>query len=165
MANISEEPLEASMLSTVHGCAGEGLQFLGIDSANPEPKSVVEAIDAFVYQWQKGHRQLPPSVEVDDVPYVLGSLWGEQVVDRFGWEWAMMTLHDQDESRAPGVVSPDRALVIYPIHFVAGCLQDEQVDATIALSFNMLEAGRIGDLKPREYFNLMEGVQRIVPRE
>jgi hypothetical protein len=61
-------------------------------------------------------------------------------------------------------VSLDRSLVVYPIHFITGALEDSRVDATIALAFNMLEAGTVGKQKPKGYLNLMTGVHRIVPR-
>lgn len=165
MARMSEEPLEPGMLSVIRDCAGEGFTFLGIDRATAEAKGVVEAIDAYVRQWQSGQRRLPPSVDPDDVPYTLGSLWGEQVIGRFGWAWAMVTLHEQDDARAPAVVSPDRAWAIYPIHFLADCLQDETMAAPIALSFNLLDAGAVGDAEPGGYLNLMETAKRIASRE
>lgn len=55
-------------------------------------------------------------------------------------------------------------LAVYPIHFLMGALKDAGADVTIALSYNMLEAGKVGKLKPKGYFNLMGGVRRIVPR-
>ncbi len=129
-----------------------------------DPLTVIQAIDAFVDAWQLGQDPLAEQFDPEDAPYALGSLWGEQLVRRFGWEWAMITFHDDEDSVAPGVVSPDRGLAVYPIHFLIDCLEDPDVDCTVALAFNMLEAGKIGDMPPQGYFNLMEGVHRIVPK-
>ncbi len=96
---------------------------------------------------------------------VLGGLWGERVVKQFGWHWAKVTFHDYGDSVAFGVVSPVCSLAIYPIEFLVGCLGDSTVDATIALSFNMLLAGTVQKMPAKGYFNLMEGVHRIVPRD
>jgi hypothetical protein len=163
MANVTEEPLAASTANALIGSNQQGLQVLGLDDT-ADPQTVIDAIDSFVDAWQQGKR--PPTEEIDpeDAPYALGSLWGQQLVRQFGWQWAMITFHDHRNSKAPGVLSPDRSLAVYPIHFLVGCLQDPGVDCTVALSFNILAAGKVGKLKPKEYANLMEGVHRIVPR-
>lgn len=165
MANITEEPIEMETMAGIHGCAAEGLELLGIVAKAGDPKAVVAAIDAFVYAWQKGQRPPAEKLDPDAAPLILGSLWGEQLVRRFGWEWAMITFHDHEDAKTPGVLSPDRSLAVYPIHFLTGCFEDPQVDATIALAYNMLDAGATDGLEPGEYFNLMDGVQRIVPRD
>ena len=76
---------------------------------------------AFVYAWQKGKRPPKKKLDPDDAPYMMGSLWGEQLVKRFGWGWRMITFHDHGDSVAPGVCAPDRLLLVYPIHFLMGC--------------------------------------------
>src|SRR4051812_14068522 len=131
----NENRLPADMLSNIRGCATDGIKLLGTGAKASDPKAVVEAIDAFVCRWQKGKRPSASALDPEDAPLVCGSLWGEQLVKRFGWEWAMITF--SNGSRAPAVVSKDRSLAVYPIHFLLGCFQDAGVDATIALSFNM----------------------------
>jgi hypothetical protein len=163
MTKITEKPMSADTASSLTGASRDGLAVLGLDAA-AEPKAVIEAVDQFVFDWQDGKRPPPDKLDPEDAPFALGSLWGEQLVRRFGWEWAMVTFHDHGNSVAPGVLSPDRALAVYPIHFLMGALKDAGVDVTIALSYNMLEAGNVGKLKPKGYFNLMDGVRRIVPR-
>src|SRR5262249_32117272 len=152
-----------STASALEGSNRQGLSVLRLTEA-ADPKTVVDAIDAFVYAWQKGKRPAPKVLDPEDAPYALGGLWGHQLVRRFAWEWAMVTFHEHNDSVAPGVLSPDRALAVYPIHFLMGAMKNPGVDATIALSFNILEAGKASSAKPRRYFNLMEGVRRIVPR-
>lgn len=164
MARISEQPLRGKALAGIQNCAQEAMKLLAV-SAKSSPAAVVEAIDAFVYRWQKGERPSAKILPSNDAPLILGSLWGQQLAARFGWEWAMVTFHEHGDSVAPGVLSPDRSVGVYPVHFLMGCLQDAGVDATISLSFNMLEAGSVTGLPAGEYFNLMDGVQRIVPRD
>ena len=164
MENVSEGPLDKSTASLIQACAKDGIALLGLSKKAGEPAAVVEAIDAFVYAWQKGKRPPKKKLDPDDAPYMMGSLWGEQLVKRFGWEWRMITFHDHGDSVAPGVCAPDRSLVVYPIHFLMGCFQDPDVDATVALSFNMLDAGGITGVPSKGYANLMDGVHRIVPR-
>jgi hypothetical protein len=163
MAKITEERLPRSTAKALKGAVGDGLAILKLD-ATANPQTVIEAIDAFVDAWQEGRRPPKKVLDPEDAPYALGSLWGEQLVRQFGWEWAMITFHDHGDSIAPGVLSPDRSLAVYPIHFLLGCLQDSGVDCTVALSFNMLVAGNVGKLKPKEYINLMDSVHRIIPK-
>jgi hypothetical protein len=163
LARITEKPLSAETVALLPSAGRQGLAAVGLDAA-AEPKAVIEAVDQFVFDWQEGKRPPADKLDAEDAPFALGSLWGEQLVRRFGWEWALMTFHDHGNSVASGVVSPDRALAVYPIHFLMGAMKDAGVDVTIALSYNMLEAGKLGKLHAREYVNLMDVVQRIVPR-
>src|SRR5262245_22757084 len=153
MAKMSDEPLSDETMASIRGCANDALKVLGPKYASAEPATVVEAVDKFAYRWQKGKR---PSTEVvedtEQARLIFGSLWGEQLCKRFGWEWAQVNFGD--ESVAFGVVSPERSLVIYPLDFMLGCMQDPGVDVTVALSFNMLVAGRVPKMKRRSYTNV-----------
>jgi hypothetical protein len=161
----SEKPLSADTAKMIAGSANDALKMLGLDDSAP-PGVVIEALDAFVDAVQHGERTLPEGVEAEDLPYSCGSLWGQQLVRQFNWEWATVTFHQHKDTQAPGVLSPDRKLAIYPIHFLIGCFRDRGVDCTMALSFNMLMAGKMSDLdvSDRSYANLMDRVGRIVPR-
>jgi hypothetical protein len=164
LERISEQPLGASVAGALAGSNQEGMRLLGISDPNAKPGMVVEAIDAFVYDWQKGRRPRDISIKPDDVPFALGSLWGEQMIRQFGWQWVKVAFLDRKNLVAHAVVSHDRSLVIYPFHFLMGCLSDSNVDATIMLSFNMLLANKTGVGEPYAYLNVMECVHRIVPR-
>jgi hypothetical protein len=159
----SEEPLDPSIFSSLEGSAEDGAALVGV-STSDDPDSIVAAVDQFVFAWQGGKRPPKNVIDPEDAPYALGSLWGQQLVRKFGWDWKMITFHEHRDSTAPGVLSQDRSLAIYPIHFVIGCLQDPNVDATIELSYNMLKAGDTGEVDAGEYFNYMDAVHRIVPR-
>lgn len=63
------------------------------------------------------------------------------------------------------VVSPDRSLIIYPLSFVAQCLEDPDTDCTILLSYNMLDAGNISGMPANGYLSVMDGVHRLVPKQ
>ena len=81
------------------------------------------------------------------------------------WQWASVTFHDFEGSQAAGVFSPDRALAIYPFHFVYGCMENG-APVTILLSYNMLVDGtRIPALPKRGYENVMDNVRHVVPRD
>ena len=164
--NVTEEPIPENLLRNIKGCAKDALKVLGSKFAKADAATVVAGIDDFAYRWQKGDRPSTKVVEDgEEAHLIFGSLWGEQIVKQFGWEWAKVTFHDYDDSVAFGVFSPDRSLAIYPLEFMLGCLQDPDVDVTVALSFNMLQAGKVPKMKKKSYTNVMEGVNRLVPRD
>jgi hypothetical protein len=164
MAKMSDAPLNDETMGSIRGCANDALQVLGPKYATADPVTVVEAVDKFAHRWQKGKRPSTDVVEdTEQARLIFGSLWGEQLVKQFGWEWRQVNF--SDGSVAFGVVSPDRSLVIYPLDFMLGCMQDPGVDVTVALSFNMLLAGSVPAMKRRSYTNVMEGVHQIVPRD
>lgn len=162
MKSHSESELSNEMPEQIKDSAVEALSMLGLDE-QADSQTVIAAVDQFVYEWQCGKRP-PIPCEAEDLPYTLGSLWGEQMVRQFGWEWKKITFHEHGDTWAPGVVSPDRSMAIYPIHFIIGCMNDSSVDATILLSFNMLKEHEPGNSKRGAYDNVMEQVFRIVPR-
>ncbi len=160
--NISENPIDAGMLGNIEGCAADAAAMLGLD-VNTSEEELVEAVDDFVHAWQKGQR--PKVDEDDDLSLTMGSLWGQQLVRKLGWQWAGVTFHDQDDSKAVGVFSPDRSLAIYPFHFVYGCMENDAT-VTIMLSYDMLVDGtKIPSLPSNGYENVMENVHHLVPRD
>lgn len=163
MARMTDEPLSEETMDSIRGCAGDALAVVGLEATLP-PVKLVEAADKFAYRWQKGKRPSADLVEdTEQARLFFGSLWGEQLCRQFGWEWRKIVFGDG--SVAFGVVSPDRSLAIYPLDFMLGCMQHAGVDVTVALSFDMLLAGRVPKMKRRSYTNVMEGVHRIVPRD
>ncbi len=162
-ATGDESPDDETM-DSIQGCASDALTLLGAHLEGAEPAAVVAAVDDFAHRWQKGDR--PPSDEIKDTEQarlLLGSLWGEQLLRRFGWRWARVSF--SDDSFAFGVVSPDSSLAVYPFDFLLGCLANPGVDVTVALSFNMLLSGGVPAMPPRSYTDVMAGVHRIVPRD
>jgi len=158
----SESDLVGEMPQQIKDSALEALSMLRLDE-HTEPQAIMAVIDQFVYDWQCGQRP-PIPCEAEDLPYTLGSLWGEQLTRQFGWEWKTITFHEHGDTQAPGVVSPDRSLVVYPIHFIIGCMANPSIDATILLSFKMLAESTAKESSEGRYANLMEQVFRIVPR-
>jgi hypothetical protein len=147
--NITEEPMPAEIKDTIRGCAEDALKVLGASFDTADPSAIVEAIDVFAYRWQKGDRPATDVVEDgEQARLIFGSLWGEQIVKQFGWQWAKVTFHDYDDSFAFGVFSPDRSLAVYPLEFMLGCLQNPNVDVTVMLAFNMLLGGNVPKMRP-----------------
>jgi hypothetical protein len=164
MARISDEPVPHETLSSIRGCAVDALGLLGRKFASADPATVIKAIDTFAYRWQKGLRPSSDVIsDLEEARLLFGSLWGEQLVKQFGWEWVQVNFHDG--SFAYGVVSRDRSLATFPLEFMLGCLQDPGVDVTVELAFNLLLSGEVPRMPRRSYTNVMEGVRRVVPRD
>ncbi len=161
--NITEEAIDSETLDPILGCANDAAQMLGIDLEKLSPKEIVALVDNCVLNIQKG--EAPEIHEEDDPSLTLGSLWGQQMVNELCWEWSSVTFHDHDDTKAVGVFSKDRALAIYPFHFVHGCLENNAT-VTILLAFNMLiEGTRIPELPAGGFENVMDNVSHIVPGE
>jgi hypothetical protein len=163
MKTHSEQSFPESTAAALREEIDAGSRLLCL-SPNDDPAKIVAAVDAFVFDWQCGDHPSESVLDAEDAPFRMGAVWGEQLGRAFGWEWAMVTFHEHGNSTAPAVLSPDRSLAVYPIHVIMGCLQDPTVDTTILLAFNMLKGDTVGDTTPGSYFNLMDGVHRIIPR-
>lgn len=164
MPKISAGPIPEETLASIRGCVADALAVLGREFASADPAAVVEAVNEFAYRWQKGRR--PPAdvvADLEEARLLFGSLWGEQLVKQFGWDWVQVSF--PDGSSAYGVVSRDRSLAVYPLEFLLGCFQDPGVNMTVALAFNLLVAGGVPRMPRRSYTNVMDGVHRIVPRD
>ena len=169
---IIEVPIDAETLDALREAAEEAAGMLGLYAAALDPAEIVRAVDDFVYSLQKERGaeasakpelQDPESEESESAAAVLGSLWGQQLVREFGWEWANVTFADYDDAHVVGVFSPDRSLAIYPLLFVFACLENG-ADVTIQLAFELLkDRSRIPELPPGGYENVMDHVHRIVP--
>jgi len=164
MAKILERPLDNHTLALVKSSSREALKLLGVADKIESPADVVDAIDACVVSWQRQQRAPIPSLTPADGPRLLGSLWGDQLVKRFAWLWVMIAPADGVTPAMPAVVPPDRSLAVFPVQFVAFCIQNPKADCTIALAFKLIEQRKIGKLKPRQYLRLMDGVKRVAPR-
>lgn len=129
-------------------------------SAQDEPAAIIRSVDEYVFSMQQG--EVSPADEDADIN--LSCVWGQQLVRELNWEWANLVHHDHGDASAIGVVSPNRALAIYPLNFISGCL-NHGVPVTILLAFNMLVApSRIPSIAPNSYENLMGMVHHIIPR-
>ncbi len=158
--SFSERPLTFEIESAIPGAAKEGAQLLGV-SMEVMPSQIINAIDAFVLDPPKaGFLKKVDNWNERAMP--LGALWGIQMLRRFSWEWTMIVQHEHDDSIAIAVTDKSRSMVIYPFHYVFGCLENKIVP-TIALSFNMIEANSLPEFEPNSYENLMDGIQHVVP--
>jgi hypothetical protein len=159
---ITENSVDAELLGNISACGGDSVSLLGSDIMQKSPADIINAIDSFVFNWQKGVR--PPIHPDDDLSLILGSLWGEQLVESLGWQWTSVTFHDHGDSQAVGVVTPDRSIAIYPFHFIYGCMENN-APVTIMLSYNMLiDGAKIPEFPAAGFLNLMEQVHHIIPR-
>jgi hypothetical protein len=100
--------------------------------------------------------------ELIDVSWAVGSLLGDQFVDRLGWAWALVGSGDAAKF---GIVSADAALSLYPSFFIRDCIEDPNRDFTAWLIFNMVAADRFSDTESGSCLDLSKHVVRIVPRE
>ncbi len=162
--NITEKPLAQDSLDSIVQCADEAARALklGDDWEQLPAAKIVAAIDQCIFGLQNG-KPFEFS-DADDATLTLGSLWGQQLIRQLGWQWSSVVFHDHDDAFAVGVFSKDRALAIYPFHFLFGCLENN-AEVTVELAFNMLVDGtRIPKLPANGFENVMDNVHHVVPR-
>ena len=162
--STTEEPVAESIASSIHGAAAEGAEIVGVDP-NADATTKIEAINNFLTPKKAGWfgKKTDPNVDNwTDRSLPIGCLWGETMVQHFGWTWANLIQHDHDDFKAIAVVNDDRSLAIFPWHYCFGCLEND-VHPTVLLAFKMLGAEKIPKQDPRGFANLMDGVQHIVP--
>lgn len=153
-----EHPLPANMRKEIKEHVADASLMLRVDVETHTPAAIVGAIDVFLCRWQEGER--PELNENDDLSLMLGSLWGEQLIEALGWQWASVILPDRGNAVAVGVFSRDRALALYPFHVVRACV-DKGAPVAVRLAFNMLlEGTRFHAMPARGYRNVMEMLGR-----
>lgn len=162
MITHSESPVDPKRQALVLAALEDGVKPAGLASSSQSPVEIVHAVDDYVFQWQQGRLAKGKQMDLEDAPFGLGTLWGQQLVRAFEWHWGTITFHAHQDSHALCVISKDASLIVAPIHYVMGCLKNRGVDVCIELAFNMLKAGKVRGPKPGDYMNLMEGVRHIV---
>lgn len=163
---IQERPLTPEELQEFADYTVRALTNLGLAGAEPTPEAAVQAVEDFVERWQAERRHplkklFARGPDTVDVALGLGSVWGNQLVRRFGWEWVCLQESGQE---LYAVVDPDRTVAVYATYFIKACLDNPQMDCTVMLAFNMIAAEKIAGLPGQGYENLMQGVHRIIPK-
>ena len=118
MSEVQERPLTEQEKSGFKAVADQALNNLGVSNPVTPPETVLQAVETFVDRWQDERRnplksllkKRGPAPDTVDVALGLGAVWGDVLVRRFGWEWTCVVTEGKEWY---GVVSPDRALVIY----------------------------------------------------
>jgi hypothetical protein len=159
---ISEQQLDKSSLRNIIGAAKEGADLLKIDVKSSSDLDIIDAIDLYVSKIQD--EEISKEIDIwTDISIPLGCLWAEVLTEKLGWEWGNVTFHEHDDTKAYGIFSKDRALAIYPFHFIFGCIENK-APVTITLSYRMLiDGASIPRLPPMGYENVMDNVHHIIP--
>jgi hypothetical protein len=156
VGSISEKPVSPDTRLSIKKCAKSAGQLLGIEPRSSTPSIIASTIDEFVIRWQKGNRPADSVLSPEDAPLIIGSLWGEALVSRFKWDWAMLTFHDYNDALAPAVVAADRSLVIYPLDYLHGCFVDPGIEVAVLKAYNLLKAGSTSEAQAGDFCNLMD---------
>lgn len=166
MPQIQERALYTREQTEFRECFTHGMDLLTEVIDRDGPEAIVQAVENYVERWRRQKpsflgQLLGKKPNVVQTALALGTIWGNQLVKRFGWQWTCLQRKGID---CYCVASPDRALIVYPTYFIKECLDYPTADCTVMLAFNMLAAGSIPKFPERGYENLMAGVRRIVPK-
>ena len=122
-------------------------------------KDIIASVDEAIRTIQSRAENYEASW-LHQLAYMVGSIWGDQIVKTFAWEWAYI---ETEESGSFGVVSKDRSLAIYPFGFSEVCFKTPNADVTVELAFNMLQGNSIPNQAPGSYTNIMAHISHVVP--
>ncbi len=155
--DCSERPVTEAILTNLRGCAAEAAGMLGRRGGGGRHAGRAGGGGRRVRRPVAARRPARPGVAADDVPFLLGSLWGEAIVAALGWAWAQVVFNRHTDTVAAAVVSPDRSLAVFPIHLVLGAAWTGRAStARIARAFDRLAAGAVGGFTPGGYANVMD---------
>ena len=143
----TDSPLPPDLQAELKDYIARGYKYLKLKQGCPA-KKVQEAIFAAIEEVYHGKKKLSKKA-VENVGADLGCVWGQTLVDEFGWEWCMADLRGDV---FVAVVSPNRAFATQPLGFLQDQLQKrypEDIDSLIA--FNMIAAGKYSKGKAKDY--------------
>ena len=152
MSDFIERPLGADLRREINELAAAARDLLGLGATGGSPKDVVAAINqSLATSGWLAHTGL----EADEAAIALGSLWGEQCIRAFKWEWVALTEPDADDEDDAhvAVVPSDRRFVIFPTYFIRTLLEPG-ADVTALLIFNMIAAGNTPHAEAGAYLEL-----------
>jgi hypothetical protein len=138
--------LSATERAEADAAAGSGLNLLKV-RADTRPEKVVEAIYEYLESLRSGRRKTP--TDAAGAASRLGYAYGLQLERALGWSWGVVSLPDRQ--LLFGVVSPDAALVAYPLHSLYGQVLQPSRPNTTLLVFNMLTSGNTPAAAPGAY--------------
>lgn len=154
ITGIKERPLPPNIRQEIKQHMADAALLLRVEPEEDTPGAIVGAIDVFLNKWQAGER--PELDEGDDLAFWLGSLWGQQLVEALGWQWAVLTI---PRKRKPAVVigvsPPDRTTVLYPFHAIHECLDGGRVPVRRIFAM-LMEGATLRNLPPGGYRNVMD---------
>ena len=158
---LLERELTESELKHMRTHSNNGRDLLSLSSQSTAIETI-EQLDQWIDKTQDSQDAKCISDSQKPVILSLGALWGEQLEERFQWDWVCF----EGAGDAFALVSPNRSQMVTPLHFIRACLDEPELDCTILLAFNMLiNQETDGEALPdRDYDNLMESVFRIVPK-
>jgi hypothetical protein len=164
-----ETPIDPELLVNFDTYRRMAWKNLSLDQYAPVTTDIVWALDRFIDLWREKEARTIGHIydtkpEQDEIALCVGIVWADQFVKELGWEWANVSLPNQPAFF--GVVSPDRAYVIYPSRFVQSVLRDPSLDNTLLLIFNMATGYELPISPPGAYLTLTDGqIRHLVPKK
>jgi hypothetical protein len=160
----SERSLTVEELAIFNNYGAIGMQLIGHVPSN-RPEVLAAGVDAYIQRRKRPLKHLltfmkDPERDNAVAARALGTVWANQVVREFGWEWICMTLDDK-EHIVPA--APDRSLVLFAPEYVEECLVSKDTQCKVAVSMDMLRTGALPVQGTLSYSRMMKVVRRAQP--
>ncbi len=141
----TDRPLNTDERKEVDLFVAEGFKRLGLEPATGSDEVQQAILDRLCAEvGLSGHS----SEERLSLYLELGCLWGQTLCTVLGWEWALVSL---DENEYYGIVTQNRSHAIFPLHYIKELLEDPDKDQTSLLVYNMLKAGDLPKAEAGQY--------------
>ena len=155
---IAESPPDKERRDLISAVTNDAAALLGVDLNNDSPESIMTKVNEAIVAMALGN---PTPVAQDERPdLLLGCLWGAQMARQFNWYWANVVVNGSIDEVA--MISPNQSMIIFPFSFVGACIQKKCI-CTVELTFNMLQANKIGELEPGGYEAIMLRIFHVFP--
>ena len=157
---ISEKAVPAEEIAELTAFAESVYVLLAKEKPNADP---IDVIDEILYVWQQSGTIPVAELESNQLIYALGTLWGNILIKQYHWSWATLTFHEFNDWEGRAVVAADGSLCILPFAYIHICLAGDD-EVKISASLVALGANIIPSFPPNSFEDVMNGLQRIVPR-
>jgi hypothetical protein len=153
-----ERALTAQEQREFNHYAAVGMQMIDSDDA-AAPAEITAAVHDFIGMHQHQFSSAwAPFMEEGDEPNIaavaraLGTVWGDQLVREFGWEWICIGLGRGERFV---VAEPDRGLAVFAADYVEMCLESNDSDCAIQPAFDLLRTYAVPPQQVLSYTSTM----------
>lgn len=93
----------------------------------------------------------------------MATAWGNIIIKDFNWEWTQLTFKDYDDWSTLAVVNHDHSQRVLPFAYLHDCINNE-TEVKISALITALQSDVIPTQAPGSYTDIIEGIQRLLPR-
>lgn len=150
MNRPTERPLTLAEQVELAQELADARRLLPEDVDRTDVDAVAEALRAVVDALREDPKAA--GIDIEEAGFLAGILLGDALSRGTDFTWAHLTYDNGFESL--GLVSPDRAYVCFPFHFVYELVADRKRENTLPVLWELARSGRTPTATPQAYLPL-----------